>query len=64
MMDTRVKVKPSNYVKGHFDIVDSTGLVIGRWKTPKQARHKARMWHMWLTTGDKRYLRKEQVGNY
>lgn len=36
------------------------GMYIGSWGTPKKARHKARMWRMWLNTGDKTYLRKEQ----
>lgn len=35
------------------------GYAFGSFLTPKYARHKARMWYMWLTTGDKTYLRKE-----
>lgn len=55
-MKTRVvRNKVGNYWTVLFD-----GDTIGTWRTPREARHKARMWWMWLTTGDKTYLRKTQ----
>ncbi len=51
-----MKIKPNRYVPRWFDVIDSEGFHIGTWKTPKQARHKARMWHMYITTGEEKYL--------
>lgn len=53
-----MKVRKNKY--GYYWSVWSDCDVIGCWRTPREARHKARMWWMWLTTGDELYLRKEQ----
>lgn len=51
-----MKVTPNRNVKGWFDVFDGDGWHIGTWKTPKQARHKARMWYLYMTLGDERFL--------
>lgn len=55
-----IKIAPNRYIPKWFDVIDSDGFMVGTWKTPREARHKARMWFMYMTTGDELYLRKEQ----
>lgn len=51
------KVIRSRYCS-YWNVVDDA-YVIGSFKTPKIARHKARMYYMYITTGDEKYLTKE-----
>lgn len=46
---------------GRYWNVYFKGYMVGCWRTPKEARHKARMWWVYLTTGDEAYLTKEIV---
>lgn len=48
-----------NKYNGYWSVIFD-GDTVGMFRTPKEARHKGRMWWMWLNTGDKTYLRKEQ----
>lgn len=49
-----VRNKSGRYWSVYFE-----GYAVGCWCTPKEARHKARMWWMYLNTGDESYLKKE-----
>lgn len=51
------KVVRNRYGK-YWDVVDEW-YVIGTFKSPKIARHKARMYYMYITNGDEKYLTKE-----
>lgn len=52
----KIKVKRNNVGIRYWSVfVD--GFMLGGWPTPREARHKGRMWCMWLNTGDHKYLR-------
>lgn len=43
-----------------WEVIDNEGYIVITTKLPSQARFKARMWYMYLTTGEMHYLYKEK----